>query len=177
MTAPRIPELRSDRLVLRGHVETDLDSAAAMWSHPEVVRYIGGRPFTREEVWHRILRYIGHWSFRPFGYWAIHERAGDRFIGEIGLADWKRQAVSLECPETGWVLIPAAQGHGYASEALHLMLDWADANAIERTCCTISDGNLASVKLANKFGYMVMAMVMDGSVDGPNVYQRTRESQ
>ncbi len=94
-----VPELRSDRLLLRRHVEADLDPAAAMWGDPDIVRHIGGRPFTREEVWHRILRYVGHWSLRPFGDWAIHDRAGDRFVGEIGLSDWQRQTVPLPIPK------------------------------------------------------------------------------
>ena len=165
-----IPELRSDRLVLRRHVEEDLDPAAAMWSDPNVVRYIGGRPFTREEVWHRILRYIGHWSLRPFGYWAIHERAGDRFIGEIGLADWKRQAVPLQYPEAGWVLAPSAQGRGYASEAIGLMLEWADAAMIASTCCIIGEDNLWSIRLAESYGYR---SVSKSEVSQMPVYQRT----
>lgn len=148
-----VPELVSDRLILRRHVEADLDRAAAMWADPEVVRHIGGRPFTREEVWHRILRYIGHWSLRRYGYWAIHERMGDAFVGEIGLADWKRASVSLDLPEAGWVVSPAVQGRGYAKEAMALMLGWADATAVAATCCIIGSGNTRSIGLAECFGY------------------------
>ncbi len=144
-----------------------------MWEDPVVVRHIGGRPFTREEVWHRILRYIGHWSMRRFGYWAIHERASDRFIGEIGLADWKRDEVPLDCPEAGWVLIPSVHGCGFASEAMELMLNWADANSISRTCCLIGNSNISSSRLARKFGYVPV----DPSNNGDRkVYERDRRS-
>lgn len=153
MTDPSVPELGSDRLILRRHREADLDAAAAMWGDAGVVRYIGGRPFTREEVWHRILRYLGHWALRPFGYWAIEERASGRFVGEIGLADWKREKILVERPEAGWVLAPAAQGRGYAKEAIGLMLEWADATAIGATSCIIGGGNSASIRLAERFGF------------------------
>ncbi len=39
---PDIPVLETDRLVLRGFRPDDLDAMTAMWTMPEVVRYIGG---------------------------------------------------------------------------------------------------------------------------------------
>lgn len=164
-----IPEIVSARLVLRRHVEGDLDASAAMWGDAEVVRHIGGRAFTREEVWHRVLRYLGHWSLRPFGYWAIHERTGDRFVGEIGLADWKRGNVDLGSPEAGWALTPAAQGRGYATEAIGAMLAWADALPIEKTCCIIQSGNIASIRLAERFGYVAAPTLVNANLI---VYER-----
>lgn len=64
-----VPTLETERLILRGHGVDDFGDSAAMWAEPEVVRHIGGRPFTREESWSRLLRYIGHWSALGFGYW------------------------------------------------------------------------------------------------------------
>ena len=61
-----------------------------MWGDPAVARFIGGKPFTREEVWARILRYVGHWTLMGFGFWAIEEKATGDFIGEVGLADFQR---------------------------------------------------------------------------------------
>ena len=78
-----------------------------MWSQPEVVRHIGGRPFTEEEVWGRVLRYIGHWTALDFGYWAIRDKESGRFVGEAGFADFKREITpSLGgAPEIGWALM------------------------------------------------------------------------
>ena len=47
--------VETERLILRPHALDDYEPAYAMWSDPEVVRFIGGRPATREEVWHRLL--------------------------------------------------------------------------------------------------------------------------
>ena len=47
---------------MRPHTLDDFLDSFAMWSDPEVIRYIGGKPFTREEVWARLLRYAGHWA-------------------------------------------------------------------------------------------------------------------
>jgi RimJ/RimL family protein N-acetyltransferase len=56
------PALDTDRLTLRGHGLADFADSLRLWSDPDVTRYIGGRPFTEEEVWSRLLRYAGHWS-------------------------------------------------------------------------------------------------------------------
>ena len=56
------PELRTDRLVLRGHSRDDYSDMVAMWSHPDIVRFIGGRPSTAEETWARLMRYGGFWA-------------------------------------------------------------------------------------------------------------------
>ena len=49
------PTFATPRLTLRGHVVDDLADCAAMWADPRVTRHIGGRPFTREEVWSKVL--------------------------------------------------------------------------------------------------------------------------
>lgn len=153
--AVTVPILHSERLELRRHAESDLDAAAAMWGDQETVRHIGGRPFTRMEVWNRILRYVGHWSLRPYGYWAVVERTSGTFIGEVGLADWKRDGYGnlLDVPECGWVMAGAARRKGYALEALETVMDWADRKLSSPTVCIIEVDNVASIRLAERVGY------------------------
>ncbi len=62
-----------------------------MWGVRIVTRHIGGRPFTAEESWSRLLRYAGHWYLLGFGYWAVVERGTNRFVGEVGFADFHRR--------------------------------------------------------------------------------------
>ncbi len=127
-----------------------------MWAHPDVTRHIGGRPFTHEEVWGRVLRYIGHWSALGFGYWAIREKSTQRFVGELGFADFKRdlQPPLDGTPEIGWALSPWAHGQGFASEAVRAVGVWGDANLGSlRTVCLISPANRASIRVAEKCGY------------------------
>jgi RimJ/RimL family protein N-acetyltransferase len=150
------PVLETHRLILRGHRESDLDSCAEMWSDPEVVRYIGGRPFSPEEVWVKLLRYVGHWELKGFGYWIIEEKESGRIAGEIGFADFKRTMVpSLgPAPELGWVLASWAHGKGYATEAARQAIEWSEANLeSERTVCLIHPENAASIRLATKCGF------------------------
>jgi RimJ/RimL family protein N-acetyltransferase len=127
-----------------------------MWADRGVTRFIGGRPFTEEEVWARFLRYAGHWSFMGFGYWAVEERSSATFIGEIGFADFKREIEAPICgiPELGWVLVTHAHGQGYATEAVRAALDWGKAHlASPTTVCLIHPENLPSIRVADKCGF------------------------
>jgi RimJ/RimL family protein N-acetyltransferase len=86
-----IPTLESSRLILRGPTLDDFAASLAMWSDPAVVRYFGRPPFGEEEVWARLLRYVGHWALLGFGYWVVVEKASGRFVGEVGFADLRRE--------------------------------------------------------------------------------------
>lgn len=151
-----VPVIETARLRLRGHARTDLDASAAMWGDPEVARFIGGRPATREEVWARLMRYVGMWPVLGYGYWLIEEKATGGFVGEIGFMDALRDITpSLEgLPEHGWALSAAAQGKGYASEAVEATLAWGAGHFRPfEPVCMISPENAPSIKLARKFGY------------------------
>ncbi len=160
------PILETERLVLRGHRAEDLDECFAMWSDPEVTRFIGGKPSGREEVWARLLRYVGHWSIAGYGFWQIRERATGRFVGEAGLADFKRDlALSFDgAPETGWVLAPWSHGKGYATEAMTAVLAWSD-RTYPRTVCVIDPDNAASRRVAAKCGYREVARALYKSAE------------
>lgn len=148
------PTLRTDRLVLRAHTPDDHAKSFAMWSDPEVVRYMGA-PLGREEVWRRILGYAGLWVILGHGYWLV-EDAGARFVGEVGLSNFRRGLGPRfdTAPESGWVFRPQAHGQGYAAEAMSAALAWADvALGAPRTVCIIDPENAPSLKLAAKLGY------------------------
>lgn len=155
-----VPVLETERLKLRRHRADDLADCAALWAHPEVVRYIGGRPFTAEETWSKILRYAGLWALMGYGYWAIEDKATSAFLGELGFADFRREiAPPLDgMPELGWVLAPHAHGRGLATEAAEAALAWADRHlGAPRTACIIAPENRASIRVAEKCGYRLLA--------------------
>jgi RimJ/RimL family protein N-acetyltransferase len=153
---PAVPVLETGRLILRGHTLADFDESAAMWGDPLVTRHIGGRPSTAEESWARLMRYAGMWALLGYGYWVVRERDGGRFVGEVGLADFRREITpSLDgAPEAGWALAPWAHGRGYATEAVRAALAWGDAHlAAPRTVCMIAPENSASIHVAEKCGF------------------------
>ncbi len=150
------PTLTTPRLILRPHSLDDFEASLALWSDPVVTQSMGGLAFRESDIWQRLLRYGGLWAILGFGYWAITDRSDGRFIGEAGLADWRRDMVpSLgPVPESGWALLSDFHGRGLALEAMQAVLDWSDRKlASDETCCIISPSNTASLKLADKLGY------------------------
>jgi RimJ/RimL family protein N-acetyltransferase len=156
VSSERVPVLETERLVLRGHRVGDFDDCLALWTNPEVTRFIGGKPSTQEEVWSRLVRYVGHWALLGFGYWVVTEKESGRFMGEIGFADFRRVIEpSLDgVPEIGWVIAPHGHGKGYATEAARAVVAWGDGHfGPVRTACIIAPENGPSIRVAEKCGY------------------------
>ncbi len=154
---PSPPSLQTARLTLRPHSLSDFPDTAALWADPEVVRFIGGRPLTREESWTRFLRYVGHWTALGFGYWTVRETASGRFVGEVGFGDYKRDLdPPLDgVPEGGSVRAAWAAGRGYATEAVTAALAWGDeAFGGRDTACLIRPDHLGSIRVAGKVGFV-----------------------
>ena len=151
-----VPVLETDRLRLRGQTLADFEHSAALWADAAVTRFIGGRPSTREEAWGRFQRHAGHWALKGYGMWIVEDKATGDYLGEIGLADFKRDIDPPlpAVPECGWVLSPRAQGRGVASEALAAVIAWAEGHfGPTPMVCIIAPGNAASLRVAEKAGF------------------------
>ena len=154
MTA--IPTLTTERLTLRPYRDADFEPFVAMWMDPEVVRFVGGKPFTREESWNRFMRNAGMWQHFGFGFFAVEERATGNFVGEVGFQERKREIEpSMEGTiETGWGFVPDVHGWGYATEAVTAALAWADVAHRGKTFSALIDINhVVSQHVAKKAGF------------------------
>jgi RimJ/RimL family protein N-acetyltransferase len=153
-------EIQTERLTLRPPTLGDFEDCTAMWSDQAIIRHIGGRSFTREESWLRFLRYVGHWNLFDFGFWTVRERVGDKFVGEVGMGDFRREITPNfgGDPEMGWVLARDAHGKGYATEAALAALAWMDSrHSPARMVCMIDPENVASLRVAAKCGFREFA--------------------
>jgi RimJ/RimL family protein N-acetyltransferase len=154
------PALETQRLRLRELEPSDLDALHALWCEPKVYEFIAGKPALREDSWGGILRFNGHWKLLGYGFWAVEEKTSGKLIGQMGFADFKRDIMpSLEgIPELGWVLTASARGRGYATEALTEIIAWGDKNlAQKKTACIIAPENTASIRVAEKIGFIETA--------------------
>ena len=151
-----VPEIETERLRLRSFRESDLGAWSRTMGDAEVVRFLGGTPFSREDTWRRLAMSTGLWPMLGYGYWAVERKAEGDLIGQVGFADFKRELrPAIEgLPEMGWIFAAHVHGEGYASEAVRAGLDWADANLPGREIPAIIDpDNSASIRLAERVGF------------------------
>jgi RimJ/RimL family protein N-acetyltransferase len=150
------PIVETPRLILRGRRLSDFAACAAMQADAEVMRFIAGAPVPEEEAWGKFARMEGFWALTGVGFWLVEEKATGAVIGELGLADFMR-AIDPPLgpdPEVGWMFAKAAQGKGYANEALGAALAWGDRRFHgAKFCCIIDEENGASIKLAARHGF------------------------
>lgn len=154
------PVISTERLILRPPTLEDFDDIAGMYSDADVVRYLGGRPFTREEAWARLLRHVGHWQIFGFGFWIVRQLQSGRYVGDVGFANFRRQIEPSyeDAPEAGWVLALSAQHQGFATEAMRAAHGWLEnQRGACRTMCIIEPENASSIRVAEKCGYKEFA--------------------
>ena len=144
------------RLILRRHEASDFASYFTMHADPVMARFAGRVPAGPAEAWARLLSQAGHWSLYGYGFLAIEEKATGCFVGEAGLAHFRRGLGTQfdGLPEAGWAIAPWAQGHGYATEAAAAALAWLQAGfGLRRSVCLIHPDNAPSLRVAEKLGY------------------------
>ncbi|NJM51432.1 MAG: GNAT family N-acetyltransferase [Sphingomonadales bacterium] len=155
------PLLETERLILRGHERADFEAIFAMGQDAERTQYKGGPIHSRSAAWEKFLRGPALWMLLGYGMWIVERRSDGAVLGQVGYADFMRDMDPPlpDIPEMAWVLGREAaasdgRGLGYGSEALAAILSWGDTHiAADRYQCIISKDNIASIRLAQKFGF------------------------
>lgn len=112
---PLIPlSLETPRLELRLFEERDWDHLFEMFCDPDCVRYTIKTPQQKWQTWRSLASYLGHWTLRGYGPYAVVEKSSGQMIGPVGLwypGDWPE-------PEIKWSLSKKFWGKGLATEAV-----------------------------------------------------------
>jgi RimJ/RimL family protein N-acetyltransferase len=111
-----VPELTTERLLLRRWRAADRAPFAALNADAEAMRYFPA-PLARVESDALAERAAAQVDRHGWGLWAVELRARGAFIGFTGLARATFEAPFTPAVEIGWRLAPSAWGRGYATEA------------------------------------------------------------
>ena len=151
MLAPDYPVL-TDRLALRPlHPAGDLEAVLAYQSRADVCRYVPYEPRSRAEVAERLR--TARSTLTEEGQsllLAIVLRSTEALIGDATLF-W--HSAKHRGGEIGYVLNPAYQGHGYATEASRAMLALGfDGLGLHRVIARLDSRNAASANVLRRLG-------------------------
>lgn len=154
--------LETERLVLRPLAPDDLEALAPYQADPEVMRYMGGKTFTREETAERIARFREIFELDGIGQFAVERSEDGLVLGRCGILNWEtdpwRPVARAETDkptetEIGYMLGRPHWGRGYATEAATAVRDYALTELGEtRLIALIMHGNVASQRVAEKLG-------------------------
>jgi [ribosomal protein S5]-alanine N-acetyltransferase len=178
MTAPSTAPgfLETERLRLRGFMDTESDAQLLfeLDSDPEVMRYIGPFAMPTVEAYRERIRtvWLPYYTSHPTaGFWAINEKATDRFVGWVFVrpaTDYKFAAeAGWFCPyeiELGYRLKRAEWGRGLATEASAALVRLAFTDpSVTAVVATALAPNRASTRVMEKVG---MSRVREFTIPG-----------
>jgi RimJ/RimL family protein N-acetyltransferase len=147
------PTLHTARLKLRPVTGADADALFALHSSAHVLRYWDAPPWTERARAERFIATCRQIAEEGSGARLVMERVSDGvFIGWCGLSRWDpgyRSASLTYC------LDEAAWGHGYATEAVRALLQWAfDTMDLNRVQAETDTRNTGSARVLDKLGFV-----------------------
>ena len=153
MAVSPIPDIETERLILRGPTAADLDDwAATIWGDSEVMRYMPRSDDAPEVVAQGVLEFFNQVrEQQQIGTWVITNKADGRFMGHCILA--YREAFGE--PELGYALGKAFWGKGYATETARAVARYGfeQANAA-RMFAVVFPANEPSWRILKALGFV-----------------------
>ena len=142
--------LSTERLFLPPLTLEHTADLVALYSDPEVARYVGGDGLTPETIPLQAARFAEVWRVHGYGQSAVLDRETGAFLGRAGLHYWP----GWDEVELGYVLAASAQHRGLAAEAGEAWIDWARTSlARDHLIAVIDPRNAASIALAGRLGF------------------------
>jgi RimJ/RimL family protein N-acetyltransferase len=152
-----VTALATARLNLVPFADEHLDGLHVLNSDPEVMRYISGRPETREETVAMVERVKARWTEFGYSWWSFIERDSGEIVGAGALQNLRRGATpdpDPACPlEIGWRLRRDRWHRGLATEAARVIGAFAfDAVRADELYAVCHPGNIASAGVMKRLG-------------------------
>lgn len=164
--------LKTSRLRLEPITDAHFDGLFALNSDPAVMRYITGKPDTREDTLAMIERVKARWSEFGFSWWSLIEQRTGEIIGAGCIQHLGRDPDNPL--EIGWRLRMDKWGQGFASEAARCMAGFAfETLNAELLCAVCHPENHASSRVMERLGMRYKGEEVWYDMD-TTVYEMTR---
>lgn len=146
-----IPQLETDRLILRRLAVSDAPDLFEVASQPEVTRYITWEFHRNQDDTRRFIQMVFDWYERQeVLYWGVVRKSDAKLIGTCGIFEW---VVRDSRAELSYTLGRPYWGQGYATEIAGRLLRFGfetlQLNRLEGRCLA---ENTASAHVLEKSG-------------------------
>jgi [ribosomal protein S5]-alanine N-acetyltransferase len=140
-----VPQAVRHRLALRPRVPSDADALFSTMADPDAMRWWSRAPFEHIED---LRAYFTDDDPSDWRSWAILRADEEVAIGFVA-AGRRRDGVS----EIGYLLARRAQGHGYAREAVAMLIERLFAEGQRRVVADTDPDNQPSISLLTALGF------------------------
>jgi aminoglycoside 6'-N-acetyltransferase len=160
--------LLTPRLVLRRFTAADAPTFAAYRSVPDVARYQSwDAPYPEERARGFVAWLAGQHPDAPGDWFQIAIASREDPDGLLGDCGFRSRADEPRVVDIGFTLSPAAQGQGYATEAIGELLRYLFADRGKHKVCADCDSrNAASWRLLERLGFSREGTLRGSYFDG-----------
>ena len=158
MSTP-FPILKTNRLLLRQFVESDLDNVFTGLSHPDVIKHYGVRYETKEATKGQLTWFADLEKNKTGLWWAICSPDDQIFYGAIGFNEWEYEHRRAEL---GFWLLPDYWKKGMVNEASKSVFKYAfEQMELHRIEAYVDTENNNSSKALKKLGFSFEGKMRD----------------
>jgi ribosomal-protein-alanine N-acetyltransferase len=146
----KVPELVSERLILRPHEESDADFMIELNADPAVTRFTGDGPIDRASALQLIRDLERQFAERRLGRFLVLRRDTNHRIGFCGL----KATADPRVADLGFRFLRRCWGYGYATEAAAASVSYGfEDRGLGRITAEVEAGNQRSIRVLEKLGF------------------------
>ena len=147
--------LESERLILRSPSIEDAEALFEFKKLPELYTYTINPAYESFDVYKEMLKEN---IDSDYAFWVIETKEENMVVGEISIENPNKKYKNCD---VGILISPEHGGKGYATEAVLKLLEYLKENKYHRVGWNSWDGNIASMRLAEKCGFQKEAVLKD----------------
>nr|RZI37151.1 hypothetical protein BJQ95_00406 [Cryobacterium sp. SO1] len=157
--------LVSTRLILEPLAREHASPMVDVLAHVSLYTFTGGTPPTLAQLEARYAVQVA--GISPDGAqhwlnWIVRRRDSDAIVGFVqATVEGDNDGLMAE---VAWLINPAHQGQGFASEATRHMILWLRSNGVDRVAAFIHPEHAASIAVARHQGLRISNIARDGEI-------------
>jgi len=157
------PILETARLVFRPYETADRESLVALFTDPEIMKFVGDGVQAEDRAREGFGRIFTHvYGPRAFDLWALVSKEDGAFVGHAELKPRRDALARAGDFEIIYVLRRESWGRGLATEAGRGILEYGfGAPRLPRIHATVDAANVPSVRVLTKLGMLYEAEFED----------------